>query len=119
MPRSKKSSAVQYEKVLQILVTNPPDGPAGRIVPVAEIQEVLNGVIPLNLLSKFICYIKHQNHAGIPVRSIRDGRRVIAYQLPFVDMGIDYLSKRGMYIHVPKAVPKEILKNEVTADEVE
>jgi len=116
MPRSKKSSAVQYEKVLQILVTNPPVGPAGRIVPVAEIQEVLSNQIQLARMSVYIYEIKK---AGIPLRPIRDGKKVIAYQLPFVYMGIDYLSKRGMYIHVPKAVPKEILKNEVTADEVE
>lgn len=116
MPRSKKSSPVQYEKVLQILVTNAPDGTAGRVVPVAEIQEVLGNEIQLARMSVYMYEIKK---AGCPLRAIREGKKVIAYQLPFVHMGIDYLKHRGMMTYTSDQVSKEIVNDEVTADEVE
>lgn len=104
MPRSKKSSAAQFEKVLQILVTNAPDGTAGRVVSVAEIQEVLGNEIQLARMSVYMYEIKK---AGCPLRPIREGKKVIAYQLPFVHMGIDYLNTRGLMAFLAEAVTTE------------
>ena len=104
MPRSKKSSAAQFEKVLQILVTNAPDGTAGRVVPVAEIQEVLGNEIQLARMSVYMYEIKK---AGCPLRPIREGKKVIAYQLPLVQQAMVYLNTRGLMPFLAEAVTEE------------
>lgn len=108
MARTKKDAPKQYEKILQILITNAPaTGMAGRVVTVEELTQTLNGEIPPQYISKFICNIKQQSHAGIPVRSIREGRKVTGYQLPFVDLAKKYLNDRGIasFAEVAETIP--------------
>ena len=123
MPRSKSSSPAQFEKVLQILMANSAsEGIAGRVVSSAEIQEVLQNEIQLSRMSVYMYEIKK---AGIALKSIRDGKKVIAYQIPNVMQAKNYMGTRGLLLgnevfqkEEPAALPEK-KKSKKVAKKVE
>lgn len=91
MARKPVNEIKQYEKLLMLLISNR-ENDTGRPVPVAEIKEILADDIQLSRLAVYNCQLKS---FGFIVRSIKNGRNVVAYQLVNVDTAIEHLSNRG------------------------
>ena len=79
MARGKSGSHLQHEKVLSVLASNPTESGDGREVGLEEIAQVLGDSVHLYRLSVYMFHIKNM---GVAIRSIRNGRKVIAYQIP-------------------------------------
>jgi hypothetical protein len=76
MPRGKSSKLAPYEKILTILIS-------GKAVTIEELDTLLGKEIHMYRLSTYMWHIK-TNVNGV-VKSIKDGRKVTAYQLINVD----------------------------------
>lgn len=87
MARGKSKDLKQFQKVLTVLVS-------GNPVTVDEIEATLGGEIYMYRLSTEIWCIK--NYAGGIVKSIKDGRKVVAYQLMNVDEVKEYMRRVGI-----------------------
>jgi hypothetical protein len=87
MARGKSKDLKQFQKVLTVLVS-------GNPVTVDEIEATLGGEIYMYRLSTEIWCIK--NYAGGIVKSIKDGRKVVAYQLMNVDEVKEYMKRVGI-----------------------
>ena len=87
MARGKSKDLKQFQKVLTVLVS-------GNPVTVDEIEATLGGEIYMYRLSTEIWCIK--NYAGGIVKSIKDGRKVVAYQLMNVDEVKEYMKRVGV-----------------------
>jgi hypothetical protein len=87
MARGKSKDLKQFQKVLTVLVS-------GNPVTVDEIEATLGGEIYMYRLSTEIWCIK--NYAGGIVKSIKDGRKVVAYQLMNVDEVKEYMKRAGI-----------------------
>ena len=87
MARGKSKDLKQFQKVLTVLVS-------GNPVTVDEIEATLGGEIYMYRLSTEIWCIR--NYAGGIVKSIKDGRKVVAYQLMNVDEVKEYMKRVGI-----------------------
>lgn len=82
MARGKSSKLKPFEKLLTIMVS-------GKPVTVEEIDATLGQEIHMYRLSTYIWHIK--TFANGTVKAIKDGRKVVAYQVMNVDEVKDYL----------------------------
>jgi hypothetical protein len=85
MYAGKKSSLLQWEKVLQVMLTGEPVSLEGL-----KKMDVMNGV-PMYRLSSFIYHVKL---AGGVVKVIKNGRKLESYQLLNVADMVKYLANR-------------------------
>jgi hypothetical protein len=123
MYAGKKSSLLQWEKVLKVMVS-------GKAVS-KEVLEKMPEMedVPLYRMSSFIYHIKL---AGGVVRAIKDGRKIVQYELANINDMVKYLEKREKSFsskssakNVAAKVAKlsdldaEVQQAEVSADEME
>ena len=87
MPRGKSSKLKPFQKLLTIMVS-------GKEVKISEIETLLGKEIQMYRLSTYIWHIK-TNADGV-VKAIKDGRKVIAYQLCNVDEIKAYMNRVGI-----------------------
>ncbi len=87
MPRGKSTKLKPFEKLLTVLVS-------GKPVTVEEIDATLGKEIYMYRLSTYIWHIK-TNANGV-VKSIKDGRKVTAYQIINVKEMEEYLKRTGV-----------------------
>jgi len=87
MARGKSKDLKQFQKVLIVLAS-------GNPVTVDEISTTLGNEIYMYRLSTEIWCIK--NYAGGVVKVIKDGRKVVAYQLINVDEVKEYMRRVGI-----------------------
>lgn len=95
MSRGKSKSEAQFEHVLNVLVSNSESRDTGRPVSVAELEELLAGKVCLSRMSVYMWEIKSR---GIVVKPIRDGRKVVSYQILNIQTANEYLASRGFNI---------------------
>lgn len=110
MSRGKSKSQAQFEHVLSVLVSNPESRDTGRIVSVAELHELLAGKICLGRMSVYMWEIKSR---GIVVKPIRDGRKVVSYQILNIQTANAYLADRGFNVSTTVADPEQIAEESV------
>ena len=94
MPRGKSTKLKPFEKLLTVMVS-------GKAVTIDEIEATLGKEIHMYRISTYIWHIK--TFANGVVRSIKDGRKVTAYQLTNVDVIKEYFKITG--IDTSKFVP--------------
>ena len=87
MPRGKSSKLKPFQKLLTIMVS-------GKEVKISEIETLLGKEIQMYRLSTYMWHVKTVAN-GI-VKSIKDGRKVIAYQLCNVDEIKAYMNRVGI-----------------------
>ena len=87
MPRGKSSKLKPFQKLLTIMVS-------GKEVKISEIETLLGKEIQMYRLSTYMWHVKTVAN-GI-VKSIKDGRKVTAYQLVNVDEAKKYMSRVGI-----------------------
>jgi hypothetical protein len=87
MARGKSSKLKPFEKLLTIMVS-------GNPVTIEEIETTLGNEIYMYRLSTYMWHIKV--HANGVVKSIKDGRKVSAYQIINVDEVKNYLNRTGV-----------------------
>lgn len=87
MPRGKSPKLKPFEKLLTIMVS-------GKPVTIDEIDATLGKEIYMYRLSTYMWHIKV--HANGVVRSIKDGRKVSAYQIVNVDEVKKFLDRTGV-----------------------
>jgi hypothetical protein len=97
MARGKSGSHLQHERVLTVLASNPQDSGEGREVGLEEIATVLGDSVHMYRLSVYMYNIKKM---GIVVRSVRDGRKVVAYQIP-----ANFMKKAAEMVAAKSAAP--------------
>jgi hypothetical protein len=99
MSRGKSTKLKPFEKLLTIMVS-------GKPITVEEIDATLGKEIYMYRLSTYMWHIK-TNANGV-VKSIKDGRKVTAYQIINVADVKDYLKRTG--VDAVKFVPGEFEK---------
>ena len=87
MARGKSNKLAPFQKLLTIMVS-------GKPVTITEIDATLGKEIYVYRLSTYIWHIK-TNANGI-IKTIKDGRKVTAYQLMNVDEIKKYLTRLGI-----------------------
>jgi hypothetical protein len=87
MARGKSTKLKPFEKLLTIMVT-------GKPVTIEEIDATLGKEIYMYRLSTYIWHIK--TIANGIVKSIKDGRKVVAYQIVNVDEAKEYMKRVGV-----------------------
>lgn len=87
MPRGKSSKLAPYEKILTVLIS-------GKPVTIEELDTTLGKEIHIYRLSTYMWHIK-TNVNGV-VKSIKDGRKVTAYQLINVDEVKKFMDRSGV-----------------------
>ena len=87
MPRGKSSKLKPFQKLLTIMVS-------GKEVKISEIETLLGKEIQMYRLSTYMWHVK--TVANCIVKSIKDGRKVIAYQLCNVDEIKAYMNRVGI-----------------------
>ena len=87
MARGKSTKLKPFEKLLTIMVT-------GKPVTIEEIDATLGKEIYMYRLSTYIWHIK--TIANGIVKSIKDGRKVAAYQIVNVDEVKEYMKRVGV-----------------------
>lgn len=95
---SKKMKIKPFEKLLTVLVS-------GEEVSVSEIDDLLGKEIYMYRLSTYVWHIKTRVN-GI-VKSIKDGKKIKAYQLINVDDIKSYLKRMGIQNYTPGLVEKK------------
>lgn len=114
MSRGKSKNHTQFEHVLTILASNPESCDTGRVVSVAELTELLADKICLNRMSVYMWEIKSR---GIVIKPIRDGRKVMAYQIMNMQAANDYLVNRGHSIPTtPEVQTEEVVTEEMVEE---
>lgn len=94
----KKTKLKPFEKLLTVLIS-------GREVSVDQIDKLLGKEIYMYRLSTYIWHIKTIVN-GI-VKSIKDGKKIKAYQLINVDDMKSYLNRMGIQNYTPGLVEKK------------
>lgn len=87
MARGKSNKLAPFQKLLTIMVS-------GKPVTITEIDDTLGKEIYVYRLSTYIWHIK-TNANGV-IKTIKDGRKVTAYQLMNVDEIKKYLTRLGI-----------------------
>lgn len=113
MSRGKAKSQSQFEHVLSVLVSNPESRDTGRVVSVAELHELLADKICLSRMSVYMWEIKSR---GIVIKPIRDGRKVVSYQVLNVQTANTHLKNRGFDVTVTETEAEEV--SEESTEEV-
>lgn len=99
MSRGKSGSHLQHERVLTVLASNPQESGEGREVSLEEIATVLGDSVHMYRLSVYMYNIKKM---GIVVRSVRNGRKVVAYQIP-----MNFMKKATELVTAKSAAPSQ------------
>lgn len=87
MPRGKSTKLKPFQKLLTVMAS-------GQPVTIAEIEATLGKEIYMYRLSTYIWHIK-VNANGV-VKTIKDGRKVTAYQIINVKEVAEYLNRTGV-----------------------
>ena len=87
MPRGKSTKLKPFQKLLTMMVS-------GKQVSINEIDTLLGKEIQMYRLSTYMWHIK--TIANGTVKSIKDGRKVVAYQLCNVDEVKKYMDRSGV-----------------------
>ena len=87
MPRGKSTKLKPFQKLLTMMVS-------GKEVSINEIDTLLGKEIKMYRLSTYMWHIK--TIANGTVKSIKDGRKVVAYQLCNVDEVKKYMDRSGV-----------------------
>jgi hypothetical protein len=82
--RSKQSKPQQFEKILTVMLS-------GKAVTKEEIEKTVPGIETYRMST----YIWNMKMAGAVVKTVKDGRKVSAYQLMNVDEMKKYIDKRN------------------------
>ena len=98
MPRGKSTKLKPFQKLLTVMAS-------GQPVTIAEIEATLGKEIYMYRISTYMWHVK--SFAGGVVKSIKDGRRVTAYQLMNVDEVKKYMKTEGILQFVPSTVDKK------------
>jgi hypothetical protein len=82
--RSKQAKPQQFEKILTVMLS-------GKAVTKEEIEKTVPGIETYRMST----YIWNMKMAGAVVKTVKDGRKVSAYQLMNVDEMKKYIDKRN------------------------
>lgn len=96
MARGPSKKLKPFQKLLLVMLS-------GKPVTVTEIETLLGNEIYMYRLSTYIWHCK--TNANAIVRSIKDGRKVTAYQLVNVDEAKKYLDRVGATANAEKQAP--------------
>jgi hypothetical protein len=101
MARGKQTDPKVWEKLIVAMIS-------GKQISKEEVAATLSNELEVYRLSTYIWDIKVK--AGGVIKAIKDGRKVVAYQLMNVDEVTKYLTKRGISTTVAKAKTKSVKK---------
>ena len=101
MTRGKQTDPKVWEKLIVAMIS-------GKQISKEEVAATLSNELEVYRLSTYIWDIKVK--AGGVIKAIKDGRKVVAYQLMNVDEMTKYLAKRGISTTVAKAKTKSVKK---------
>jgi hypothetical protein len=101
MTRGKQTDPKVWEKLIVAMIS-------GKQISKEEVAATLSNELEVYRLSTYIWDIKVK--AGGVIKAIKDGRKVVAYQLMNVDEVTKYLAKRGISTTVAKAKTKSVKK---------
>ena len=87
MARGKSSKLKPFEKLLTIMVS-------GKPVTIEEIDKTLGQEIHMYRLSTYIWHIK--TFANGVVKAVKDGRKIVSYQIVNVDQVKEYMKIAGV-----------------------
>ena len=86
MARTKSGSHKPFQKIITLMLN-------GKPVTIDEIEQTLGKEIQMYRLSTYIWHIKTRANGAI--KTVKDGRKVVAYQLVNVKEVKDYMSKQN------------------------
>lgn len=98
MPRTKSNKLAPFQKVLTVMIS-------GKPITIEEFDTLLGKEIYMYRISTYMWHIK--SYAGGVVKSIKDGRKVTAYQLMNVDEVKKYLDNLNVGAYVPGSTQKK------------
>jgi len=101
MARGKQTDPKVWEKLIVAMIS-------GKQISKEEVTATLSNELEVYRLSTYIWDIKVK--AGGVIKAVKDGRKVVAYQLMNVDEVTKYLTKRGISTTVAKAKTKSVKK---------
>jgi len=101
MARGKQTDPKVWEKLIVAMIS-------GKQISKEEVAATLSNELEVYRLSTYIWDIKVK--AGGVIKAVKDGRKVVAYQLMNVDEVTKYLTKRGIGTTVAKAKTKSVKK---------
>lgn len=105
MAKTQKTKVVKlkpFEKVLTIMIS-------GKPTMKSEIDELLGHEIYMYRISTYMWHIK--TIANGIVKVVKDGRKVVGYQLVNVDEVKEYMKRAGVMTYTPSAKPVAKLKD--------
>lgn len=105
MTKTAKTKTVKlkpFEKVLTVMIS-------GKPVMKTELDELLGHEIYMYRISTYMWHIK--TIANGVVKVVKEGRKVIGYQLVNVDEVKDYMKRAGVLTYTPSAKPVSKLKD--------
>ncbi len=105
MTKTAKTKTVKFkpfEKVLTVMIS-------GKPVMKTELDELLGHEIYMYRISTYMWHIK--TIANGVVKVVKDGRKVVGYQLVNVDEVKDYMKRAGVMTYTPSAKPVKALKD--------
>lgn len=101
MTKTKTVKLKPFEKVLTVMIS-------GKPVMKTELDELLGHEIFMYRISTYMWHIK--TIANGVVRVVKDGRKVVGYQLVNVDEVKEYMKRVGVMTYTPSAKQKPVGK---------
>jgi hypothetical protein len=107
MARTKSGSLKPFQKILTLMLS-------GKAVTIDEIEQTLGSEIQMYRLSTYIWHIKTRANGAI--KTVKDGRKVVAYQLVNVKEIKDYMAAQNFTKPAAKVAKTKTKKVEKLAD---